>query len=375
KGSAFGNRPARGALAQQNHVNGYKGQRLVNSFYNGDQSTGVASSPEFTIKKDFISFLIGGGNYPGKTCLNLQVNDSIIYSATGNNSEFLEWKNWNVENYEGQKARLNIIDNCQDNWGHINVDHIIFSDKPVQAAKYPPHWVDYGKDFYAAISYANIPESDGRRIWIGWMNNWLYTQEIPTSPWRSAQSLPRKLSLQSIDGRLRLIQQPVGELQKLRGKHYSFSNTSIKKVNNQLANRNIKGQCLEIRLTAHMTGKEKAGIKVRKGANQETIIGYNGRKKEVFLNRKNSGQSDFHDNFAEKHSAPLPLSKNILVLHIFVDRSSVEVFANNGQIVITDRIFPDFASDQIELFGDFGNGLPIQSLDIWKLKSIWQAKN
>ena len=291
------------------------------------------------------------------------------------NSEYLKWKNWNVENYKGKKARINIIDRCQENWGHITVDHIIFSEKPVQTAKYPPHWVDYGKDFYAAISYANIPEHDGRRIWIGWMNNWQYAQTIPTSPWRSAQSLPRELSLKPVDNQLRLIQQPVQVLQKLRQQHYHFSNTTLESINSQLTSRKIKGQCLEIRLTAHMSGKDKAGIKVRKDSNQVTIIGYDGHKEEIFLDRKRSGQSDFHDNFAEIHSAPLQLSKNILKLHIFVDRSSIEVFANNGERVITDRIFPNFESDEIELFGDFGNDVPIQSLDIWKLKSIWQVKN
>ena len=56
-------------------------------------------------------------------------------------------------------------------------------------------WADYGKDFYAAVSWSDVPREDGRRIWLGWMNNWQYAQSIPTSPWRSVQSLPRTLAL------------------------------------------------------------------------------------------------------------------------------------------------------------------------------------
>lgn len=76
-------------------------------------------------------------------------------------------------------------------------------------------WVDYGRDFYAPVSWSGIPVSDGRRIWIGWMNNW-ETCLNPTYPWRSAMSVPREVTLRRIGGRLRMCQTPVRELQQLR---------------------------------------------------------------------------------------------------------------------------------------------------------------
>jgi fructan beta-fructosidase len=78
-------------------------------------------------------------------------------------------------------------------------------------------WADYGKDFYAAVSWSDVPREDGRRLWLGWMNNWQYAQDIPTSPWRSVQSLPRTLALRTTSQGIRMVQQPVMELQQLRG--------------------------------------------------------------------------------------------------------------------------------------------------------------
>ncbi|HEY8837746.1 MAG TPA: glycoside hydrolase family 32 protein, partial [Dehalococcoidia bacterium] len=77
-------------------------------------------------------------------------------------------------------------------------------------------WADYGPDFYAGVSWNDTPKSDGRRIWLGWMSNWLYAQDVPTSPWRSSMTVPRELSLRRTPGGLRLVQKPVGELKKLR---------------------------------------------------------------------------------------------------------------------------------------------------------------
>ena len=114
-------------------VGGFKGQRLVNSFFGGDGSTGKLTSPEFTIERDYIKFLIGGGGFKGKTCMNLLIGGKVVLSATGPNtepggSEFLNWETWDVKKYKGRKAVLQIVDDATGGWGHINVDHILQSD-------------------------------------------------------------------------------------------------------------------------------------------------------------------------------------------------------------------------------------------------------
>ena len=134
EGKAFGDKPARGTLPGQNRVSEFRGKRLVNSFVDGDRSTGTLTSPPFEIEKDFINFLIGGGMHPGKTCMNLLVDGTVVRTATGPNdrpggTEALDWTSWNVEDFNGKEAILQIVDGQTGGWGHINIDHIVQSDK------------------------------------------------------------------------------------------------------------------------------------------------------------------------------------------------------------------------------------------------------
>jgi len=140
EGEAFGSGPARGALNGQMPVTGYEGEGLVNSFLGRDGPTGKLTSPELTIQRDYIKFLIGGGGYAGKTCMNLVVDGEVVRTATGPNtqpggSEFLNWENWDVKPYKGKTAVLEIVDAATGGWGHINVDQILQSD--TQAKKKP----------------------------------------------------------------------------------------------------------------------------------------------------------------------------------------------------------------------------------------------
>lgn len=126
-GTAFGPGPAQGTLPNQNTVSGYLGTGLVNSYYGTDTSTGTLASPPFVITEPFINFLIGGGNHPGQTCLNLLVSNIVVRTATGANDEALTPRQWNVSEFIGQTAVIQIVDNATGSWGHINVDQITFS--------------------------------------------------------------------------------------------------------------------------------------------------------------------------------------------------------------------------------------------------------
>src|SRR5581483_1822093 len=113
-GTAFGTGPARGTLPGQMPVTGFRGKGLVNSFLGGDGATGTLTSPEFKVNHHYISFLIGGGGYPGKTCMNLLVDGKVVRTATGPNtepggSEQLEPAGWDVAELKGKTARLEIV--------------------------------------------------------------------------------------------------------------------------------------------------------------------------------------------------------------------------------------------------------------------------
>ena len=155
-GDAFGSGPAQGRLADQNPVDGYLGHGLVNSFYHGDATTGTLTSPQFEITKPYLNFLIGGGSQK-ETRMDLLVDGKVVRTASGDDAERLAWKSWDVHEFLNQKAMLQIVDQATGGWGHINVDQITLADMPAHAASASALWFDYGPDYYAAVSWNDIP--------------------------------------------------------------------------------------------------------------------------------------------------------------------------------------------------------------------------
>ena len=232
-------------------------------------------------------------------------------------------------------------------------------------------WADYGKDFYATNSFSDIPASDGRRIWIGWISNWQYANLEPTKLWRGAQSLPRVLSLKTFPDGIRLIQTPIKESEHLRGKRMlHVSGLSVQQANDRIRSANIKGDTLEIEAEITLPEAGEIAFRLRKGQNEETVVGVSAKTHEVFIDRTHSGLVSFSPNFPGRHSANLHWTSHIK-LHIFSDRSSIELFANDGESVLTDRIYPSPGSDSLELYSESPR-VQMQLLTIWKLNSIWK---
>ena len=223
-------------------------------------------------------------------------------------------------------------------------------------------WLDSGPDYYAAVTWSDVPKKDGRRLSIGWMSNWQYAGDIPTSPWRSAMSLPRELTLQNNDWGVRVAQRPVKELQRLRGKSFRLKKATIPEVNQWVAKNQIAGDQLEIDVAVE---PGEFGLEVLKSGLESTRI-TSGRDGKVTVDRTRSGKTDFHRQFSGKYSVHSRAQR----LRVFVDACSVEVFANNGEAILTALTFPGETSRALEFFGDAG--LKIEQLDIWKLKSIYE---
>jgi fructan beta-fructosidase len=231
-------------------------------------------------------------------------------------------------------------------------------------------WVDHGPDYYAVQSFDNVFTEEGGQIWMAWMNNWAYAQEIPTSPWRSAMTLPREIKLREYDDGIYLVRKPSPELQSLREDHSHFENEVINGESDLLKNSGVEGNVLEVIAEFELSGASTFGFKVAKGETEETIIGYNTETEELFVDRSNSGEMDFSENFTTYHTAPLKADNNRIQLHFFLDTSSLEVFANDGRISMTERIFPSEEGEGISLFTE-GGSVDLISLDVWNLKSIW----
>jgi len=162
-GEALGPVPAQGTLPNQMPVSGFEGKGLVNTYYKGDGTIGTLTSPPFKIERKYINFLIGGGKYPGETCINLLVNVKVLCTATGPNdrpggSEELDWYCWDVSESQGQIAQIQIVDQRTEGWGHINVDQIYQSNRK--------HEVITGtsREFLLQNKYLNFPvKNDARK--------------------------------------------------------------------------------------------------------------------------------------------------------------------------------------------------------------------
>jgi fructan beta-fructosidase len=232
-------------------------------------------------------------------------------------------------------------------------------------------WADYGKDFYATNSFSDLPPKDGRRIWIGWISNWQYANREPTVIWRGGQSLPRELSLARFPDGIRLVQKPIAETKSLREREFlHLSNLSVPMAMQAMHSANVRGETLEIEAELAPGDAKEIGFRLRKGGTEETVLGVTPENKEVFVDRTRSGEVSFAPEFPARHKAGVRQS-SLVKLHIFMDRSSVEVFVNDGEMVMTDRIYPSPGSDGIELYSNEGRG-KVLSLSIWKLGSIWR---
>lgn len=340
-GDAFGAAPAAGSIGTQQAVDGFQGKGLVNTFRNGDASTGTLTSPEFQIDRKHLSFLVGGGNKPETLAVNLRVGGAVVRTATGADAERLSWRSWDVSEFQGKAARLEIVDNATGGWGHLNADQFVLSDTPASNAQEGALWADYGSDFYAGVTWSDVPARDRRTLWIGWMSNWTYANDVPTSPWRSAMSIPRVLRLRDTPNGWRLLQKPIHEIQRQLDSPDRLHRSSVEDANAWLSPRRFPGGVVDLEMTMdHLSPTGSMTLECRHGTNAVTKLIVDFTRRELRLDRTASGRSDFSRTFAAVHRAPLRFFGEELTLRVLLDTSSIEVFAQGGETVMTDLILP-----------------------------------
>ena len=199
--------------------------------------------------------------------------------------------------------------------------------------------------YYAAQTYSDIPESNGRRIQIAWMRG----GKFPDMPFNQQMSIPCELTLRTFPEGIRLSHVPVREIKKLRGKKYSWKNTPLKRWENLLCG--ISGELFEIQAEIELGDASQVGFKLR-----GTPVLYNVEKKTVSCGGK---------------TANLTQVDKKIKLHILVDRTSIEIFANDGLASIFHCRPLDACNTLLNIFA-YGGQVNIKSLNVWKLKSIWR---
>jgi fructan beta-fructosidase len=302
-----------------------------------------------------------------ETTVNLVVDGRVVRTATGANSEVLDWASWNVSEFVGRQAQIRIVDNNRFGWGHILADEFVASARPAKPRLQGYDWLDYGRDYYASISFGNM--RDDKRVMLGWMNNWDYANDIPTSAWRSAMSLPREVELtQTADGP-RLTEKAVKQVDKLAGKvAYSDKKGGLIPEGVHQLPAAASGQVQRVDVTFAPGTAAKSGITVLGDGTSATKIGYDATVQKIYVDRRNSGSTAFHPDFASLDDAPVTLDKQgNITLSIYLDRSSVEVFGQGGLRTITDQVFPAAGADKMELFAE-GGAARLKSLTVTPLE-------
>ncbi len=221
-------------------------------------------------------------------------------------------------------------------------------------------WLDFGADNYAGITFNNVPEKDGRRIVIGWMNNWRYAQKIPTGPWRGAMTTPRELRLTEQDGEMVLVSQPVGEFSGRGTEGFRLANVQID-AEMAVENPELSGGAYEIIADWRADDGIGFGISLENNRGEQTVIVYEPTAGCLRIDRSRSGNTGFSRYFPGVHRAPVSRKDGRLSARILVDACSVEVFAADGATVLTDLVFPSAPYDRLRLFS---RGSPVTLLSL-----------
>ena len=225
-------------------------------------------------------------------------------------------------------------------------------------------WMDWGKDHYATVTWSDAP--DNRRIAIAWMSNWQYANDVPTSQYRSPNSVPRDLSLFTVDGETYLQSAPSPELLKLRdiSKKRSFKVNGTRTIKDMIAGNE---GAYEIELTIENQHADVIGLRLYNDKGEEVDMQYDMTEKKFSMDRRKSGDVGFNENFPMLTWTAIESGKDELKLRLFVDKSSVEAFGDGGRFVMTNQVFPSEPYTHIDFYSK-GGAYKVDSFVIYKLK-------
>ncbi len=227
-------------------------------------------------------------------------------------------------------------------------------------------WADHGRDFYAPLSFANLPDS--RVLWLGWMSNWDYASALPTQPWRGQQSLPRALDLATTPQGLRLRQTVVDEVRQLAEAQplLALQNASLPTVSSALTTAAAQARRFMARLVFDASGlQQPLGLELLKGSSESLRVGFDPASNSVFVDRRTRSPS--FAGQSERHDAPRVLDGAEIGLEIWVDGSTVEVFADGGCVVLSDLVYADAAATGIALFGGDAK-VVVKNFELWRVR-------
>lgn len=229
-------------------------------------------------------------------------------------------------------------------------------------------WLDYGKDHYATVSWSDAPS--GRRTAIGWMSNWQYAAEVPTLQFRSANTLPREIGLfQGPDGEIYASSAPSPEVDALRGDLVKKAGKiSAGKSPRTIALPEANDGICEILLDIEAGKNSVTDLTLANEAGDKVVMTYDANAHTLSFDRTHSGVVDFSQDFPTITVTPTHETSGKISLRIFVDRSSIEVFGDDGRFVMTNLVFPTSPYSTLSVASN-GGGARISNLRIYSLRA------
>lgn len=225
-------------------------------------------------------------------------------------------------------------------------------------------WLDWGKDNYATVTWSNAPA--GRCIALGWMSNWQYANNVPTTQYRSANTLARDLTLYRVGGELYLKSKPSPEIKKARAEEKKIPTIEVKgnyEVASLLADN--KG-AYEIEMTIENKGTSKIDFSLMNEKGEKVAMYYDVVRKQFVMDRSASGVVGFSRDFPAVTVAPVRNTDQIH-LRLFIDRSSVEAFGEDGEYVMTNLVFPAEPYNRMVFSSDKGSYI-VKSMNVYRLQ-------
>ena len=234
-------------------------------------------------------------------------------------------------------------------------------------------WVDHGRDDYAGVTWSDIPSTDGRRLFIGWMSNWDYAAVVPTDAWRSAMTIPRSLTLRRTPAGLRLFSTPVSELRLLRGETRTLTAQRISgTVPLRLPSGGTAAQSeIDLEFFVSPNDTTDVAVELSNAAGETYRIGFNQATGRYYSDRTALPRA-FSAKFATAvHWAPRIVTDSVVRMHLFFDRASAELFGDGGATALTDIMFPteDFSTIRMVVKGD---AVRLRYANISALVSMWR---
>lgn len=225
-------------------------------------------------------------------------------------------------------------------------------------------WMDWGKDNYATVTWNNAP--DGRCIALGWMSNWQYANNVPTRQYRSANTLARDLTLYREGQEVYLKSTPSVEVKKARGKKVSIPSFKVSEKHEIVNLFEEKQGAYEVEIVIQNAGASKIAFCLLNDKGEKVSMYYDLNRKQFVMDRSESGTVDFSKDFPAVTVAPVNVDKE-LTLRLFVDRSSIEAFGEDGKFVMTNLVFPSQPYVKMCFEAD-KNGYAVKSLNVYKLQ-------